>query len=618
MVPALLLLCGFAVPALAGSFSGAWPKYQERIDREEIYKDKAWLALLHYRKNTLTSGWRSQADAANFFLSPDGKSDPRQELIAATQALFFDGAAGAELRCRFPARYVWLQRRLDLPGPDVLAACPSLQSWYAPLAADGISIDFASAYLENPSSMFGHTFLRLHRAGSPEILTPTINYAADSSRSTGVASFIVKGLVGGFPGIVDQKDYFRRLRTNSDDEGRDVWEYDLALDPDEIRMLLFHVWEIKEGVFDYYFLDENCSYRTLAMIDVARPGAGVLEPFTFDVVPVETIRELRNRKLIGEGRYRLSLPESLRRQSRTLSFAELTMVHDLVDGDITPQNLPAMESTERRKVLAAAWTYLSIRINRDQLDVDLRATIMHRLLMDMLRTDASTNVDAAPELPGPERSHSGHMVSVGWVDQGGIDGAELGVAGFRHDLVDPLPGYLPGAAVTVLGARGRVRADGGGEIEGIDLLHVSSLTPSGLLLHQPAWTVHLGALHKYIGDSRSLVGSLGYATGIAFDAGVGIFALTLGIDCDGGAPLHDGYGLEGRMGVRLNRQRVGYSYELYLDRSRYLAGEDSEQHDYGARLGVPLTRELTVELDFQRGGARKQENQTTVAFRHFF
>lgn len=82
---------------------------------------------MHYRANSLSSGFTSQADDPDFFLSPAGKRSPHAELIATLEAIQRPGGGDAHPRCRFPARDRWLrqlavvlasewrQQRMELP-----------------------------------------------------------------------------------------------------------------------------------------------------------------------------------------------------------------------------------------------------------------------------------------------------------------------------------------------------------------------------------------------------------------------------------------------------------------------------------------------------------------------
>jgi hypothetical protein len=589
-----------------------------RVAKENLAEEKAWLALMHYRHGWMGRAWTSEADAPAFFLAPDGKHDPHAELIADVQALLLDSVNGPSTRCRFPARYVWLSKRLAVPLDSTFPAnCPELQSWLTTLPADSLSIDFAASYLENPSSMFGHTFLRFRSDGAPTLLSPTVNYAADSSRQVSKLDFVVKGLLGGFPGVADQLPYYRRLRTYSDNEGRDIWEYPLRLDRAQIELLRLHLWEIKDGTFDYYFLDENCSYRTLALIAAARPDLDLLDHFGFDVVPVETIKVLRDKELIDAGEFRPSSIRTLNWHTRNFSSKERRRLIAIASGRRPPGDLADIPREDRSKLLAAAMQYLAIRVNRDQVDVDTRASVMQALIAARLPLDAPPP-DTPPATPPPDTGHGGHVLSAGWTDRHGVDGIEVGIAGFQHTLTDPVAGYAEGAAVTILGLRYLFEENGGNSLQSFDILQVESKTPSTRLFQQAAWTMQICIDRKPIAAQQPLVGTLSYATGRAIETGFGVLSLTLGLNLDGGAALNDKVAIEGAIKLDLVRQTALFGYRLFYEDARYLAGENSARHRAGVQVGVPLSRNLSIDAILQRSGALVTESEARIEIRQFF
>ena len=82
-----------------------------------LARDPYWLALLHYR----TKAWRfagdpvSEITSADFFLSPQGATDPDAELAATLTGLFKPAGQDpdAHAQCRFVARHQWLRKSLD-------------------------------------------------------------------------------------------------------------------------------------------------------------------------------------------------------------------------------------------------------------------------------------------------------------------------------------------------------------------------------------------------------------------------------------------------------------------------------------------------------------------------
>lgn len=91
--------------------------------------------------------------------------------------------------------------------------------------AEAATLVFASAYLNNPASLFGHTLLRLDRRGQTEptrLLAYAINYAAADSNSRGLM-YVMDGIAGGFKGKFEIQPYYKLVRTYSDLESRDLW-----------------------------------------------------------------------------------------------------------------------------------------------------------------------------------------------------------------------------------------------------------------------------------------------------------------------------------------------------------------------------------------------------------
>src|SRR5688500_15974397 len=164
----------------------------QRANAAALHEQRDWHLLVHYRP-ALNGGFESEADEPGFFLAPDGKTDPKAELEA-TLAGFFSpelvGRSRQPARCAFIARYHWLTAVLAIdesrlpPQP-----CERFESWIAELNPDSITLIFPSAYMNNPSSMFGHLLLRVDQRNQTEqtrILAYTVNYSADVTTDNGI------------------------------------------------------------------------------------------------------------------------------------------------------------------------------------------------------------------------------------------------------------------------------------------------------------------------------------------------------------------------------------------------------------------------------------------------
>ena len=160
----------------------------QQANEKNLSSERYWHLLLHYRKN-IFGGSTSDADGPGFFVSPKGRSDPKAELEATLERFFSNDLVGTskqQAQCAFPARFQWLKDHLRF-DPDRLRErnCSRFRNWINELSPETITFIFPSAYMNNPSSMFGHTLLRIDQKGQTDktrILSYVINYAAEVGR----------------------------------------------------------------------------------------------------------------------------------------------------------------------------------------------------------------------------------------------------------------------------------------------------------------------------------------------------------------------------------------------------------------------------------------------------
>lgn len=262
---------------------------------KSLHQSAEWLNLLH----------TSVIDSPAFFIS--GTTDPKKEFEASIKAAQTNSTYGKlklPFECAYPARSKFLQKHGLL---KLSKSCPDLNSWLKGLAAETLSVVFASYYPNNPASIFGHTFLKINTSKENKISDYAVNYLAITNETNGLI-FGLKGLLGFYQGEFSVMPYFLKVNEYNHHESRDLFEYHLNLNQDEIDSLLKHLWEIgNNGFFDYYFLDDNCSYFILRLIDAARPKLKLADSFVLDVIPAETIKALYRSGVITKIDYRPSL-----------------------------------------------------------------------------------------------------------------------------------------------------------------------------------------------------------------------------------------------------------------------------------------------------------------------
>jgi len=258
--------------------------YINLAEQKKLSESIYWHTLLHMPTDT------SEIDDPRFFLSPDGKTDAKAELIATINALIKDTRIDDNATaCRFPARSFWLEKELGLK-PKLRPKCEAFNKQMKKIDPHSVSLIFPAAYISSPASMFGHTFLRIDSSYNSKMLSYAINYAANANPDTENALvFTIKGLFGGYDGEYSLLPYYEKIKEYRDSEERDIWEYNLNLSQKQIEQMMRHIWEIENTYSWYYFFTENCSYNMLWLIEVANPEINLRKYFTYQVIPPETV-----------------------------------------------------------------------------------------------------------------------------------------------------------------------------------------------------------------------------------------------------------------------------------------------------------------------------------------
>ncbi|MDL0431615.1 DUF4105 domain-containing protein [Marinobacter sp. TBZ242] len=465
----------------------------------DLHQHPAWLTLVHYQPDRFGDGYTSQADDDSFFLSKQGKTSPEAELDATLRAITQPGRGDDHARCRFPARDRWLRQQLDLPSKA--ANCPAYDEWAEELNTETVTLVFAASYLNSPSSMFGHTFLRLDPPREDEetnlILANTISYAADAAAHDSEILFAYKGIFGGYPGITSIQPYYEKIRLYSDIEHRDLWEYQLNLTQPEVDMMLAHTWEIRDRNFDYYFFDENCAYRLLALIDVARPGTNLLDEVSTHAIPSDTVRWVVDRGLVEEVYYRPSAATNVTHSINALPDEHQTLAAAIANGyvDADAPEVRVLGDEERARVLDTTYDYVRYQSEADGWPREHAAPLSHDLLRErsQIRGVAARKGPPEPAIRD-DQGHATFRASISGGQLGDRNFSELTLRPAYHDVLDPPAGYRGGAQLQFLRLDARLYTDNDElQIEQLTGVEIRSLSPRNQFFSPLSWQVGFGA-----------------------------------------------------------------------------------------------------------------------------
>ncbi|UCE62814.1 MAG: DUF4105 domain-containing protein, partial [Nitrospirota bacterium] len=396
LVGLILGLClGFqAVPQAQADIKNpsTSPYLQELIHQATqlgLADQRYWHLLLHYRSDVF-EGFTSQADDPDFFLAPNGKTDPQAELEATLQAFFSSDEIGdihQPAQCAFVARYHWLNTQLAFdPRRLPRQPCEEFDLWMQELNPAGVSLIFPSAFLNNPPSMFAHTLLRIDQVGQTEetkLLSYTINFAARPTTEF-FLTFAYMGLTGGFEGYFSIKPFYELVKKYGDIQNRDIWEYQLDFTEEEILRLLMHEWELQKIHFDYFFFKENCAYQILSLVEIAKPELHLTDQYVLWTIPGETVRLISQQSgLVKRVTFMNSRTTTIRRKVDALKPNETQMVSLLIHDPAGMQDARFQSLSPERQVflLNLAIDYFQYHVIGQEEEADEEKAQLHRLLI---------------------------------------------------------------------------------------------------------------------------------------------------------------------------------------------------------------------------------------------
>lgn len=498
-----------------------------RARAENLAADPQWLALGLWQSDLIGSGVASLLANPGFFLAETGKINPAAELEATLVAFAAPATAEPDQhpQCLKPARFRWLKQRLQFdPARLPEQPCPRLQAWLATIDPGRLTLIFPAAYLNNPSSMFGHTLIRIdpppERTREP-LTARTVHFAADNQGERG-ALFALKGLSGGYSGYFAVMPYYEKVTQYSDIENRDIWEYELNYTSDQIRLMLLSLWELDLQPIDYFFLSTNCSYVLLALLQVGRPDLRLTDQFPVYAIPVDTVRAtIDGTRLLRHAVFRPSQRTQIGDQWRRLDRRPRKLVLALADGEMAPSDaaVSVLPGTERARVLELAQAYLQYRLDTANITRSEMAPRALALLRARARVDETGPPSAAPPTVRPDEGHHSARLGVGVGMTGDRPFTEVALRPAYHDLLDPSDGYVPGAAINFLDVHLRWYERAAPSLESATLIGIESLTPRDDLFRSLSWRVRFAAerFRDRPSQAGDIVGSAAAGAGPSWD-----------------------------------------------------------------------------------------------------
>ncbi len=470
--------------------------HQKAIDKQ-LYQHQTWLYLLHYYPAEM--GSQSDITDGRFFRSEVGNKDPKAELYETLEAIFDPVFEKGDRhgQCLFRSRFFWLDRQLNFDRKHLPKVnCRQYYHWRNLVSAQSISLVFASSFMDNPGSVYGHTFLKINREKGGtrlNLLDHVIQYQALPEDQIGIL-YAIKGVFGGYKGLYPLDPYYIPIQNNIEYEDRSIWEYELNLTDFQMEILLTHSWELAHFYTDYYFFKENCAYRILELIEIAAPQYRFKDRFSFWAMPSQAVVYALNEKgLIGRINYFPSRTRQLMQKIENLSREEKRLLPSLVkNSDLLHSAAFQQLPVERQiRILDTSLDFLRSRVNKNRDDPE---NANHRKKILLARSGLGKSKPYKSSLPEEQSIHLGHaparfQASVG--SRGDHGFLELGIRPSYHDLLADDTGHLENSHFTTFDINFRIYEDDWALHE-LEIVQLFDLAANSIISDDWSWRVKAG------------------------------------------------------------------------------------------------------------------------------
>lgn len=127
----------------------------------------------------------------------------------------------------------------------------------------------------------------------PEENSDVVHFAAKTPRTDGFFKYSYNGLTGKYNGYFIREPFFKKLYEYNTLEQRYLHTYELNYTKEEIKFLIYHLFELRKATFKYYFFDANCASQITDLISVI--DSKNIEKSKGYYLPIYTISDFENR-----------------------------------------------------------------------------------------------------------------------------------------------------------------------------------------------------------------------------------------------------------------------------------------------------------------------------------
>ena len=401
---------------------------------------------------------------------------------------------------------MWLKHQVDFKKAGITEVeCPEFNEWAQTGEAESISLVYATGYLGNPASYYGHILLKINtprNSAINDIENQTINFGAILSGNDGLVKYIAKGLLGGYEAGFSSTQYYHHTHNYGETELRDLWEYQLDLTRKEMELVLGHAWELLGEKYTYYFLNRNCAYRMAELLEII-DGVTLTQKTKLWSVPQAVLQDLAQQHrggvpIIRSVGYIPSRQSRLYKRFDALSSEEKEIFGDIIrdPGHLNSASFENINVTQQQMLLDTLLDYYQYLIDSEDDALDQNQERYRLALVKRYQLPPGVVPIQFSSSDSPHEGRRPSYFQLGATYHSEFkEGFHIQVRPAFYDDLDSGNGHVKFAALSMMEIK-LVAYDSGIEVRDLNIVKIESVNKSSTGLpgdRGHSWLMEIGA-----------------------------------------------------------------------------------------------------------------------------
>ncbi|MBR1904515.1 MAG: DUF4105 domain-containing protein, partial [Alphaproteobacteria bacterium] len=383
------------------------------------------------------------------------------------------------------------------------------------------------------------------------------------------------------------------INTYNNIENRDIWEYHLNLTASEQRFFVDHLYEMRMVRIPYFFLNKNCSYMILEMLEAVRPTQNLIQDFTWHAIPLDTLKAVQRAGFIDNVHYRPAQYTQIQARIKQMNHPQIVAFKQILAEK--KANTATLSEAEQAAVLETVYQLYRYKFTAK----DMSLADYRRKSFAALRQRSKFPAADNPKIEGnnPIEAHQSQQVAF---SAGAWRQRLFYEAAFRPAytaLTDNHFGLIKGAGIKVLESRWRYFPTKHRLlVQEFTLLDILSLSPIDAVFSP--WSYHTNVALKREYNPKTLAES--YVATLHFGLGKTVMLnnwlwafglLEIGGEYGGFVPNNQYVAVQPEIGFFTDFERFRGKFSVH----RKLAAQQfGNRLIYQAKAGFDLTRNASV------------------------